>query len=67
MARSEVLSPRAENYYLPPVIFNRQIARDADGNGRIKRVCVDGKQRLSSVRAFMEGKIGCHDKRGGMW
>ncbi|KAF2036311.1 hypothetical protein EK21DRAFT_96252 [Setomelanomma holmii] len=30
-------------------------------------VCVDGKQRLSSVRAFIKGMIPCHDHRGEKW
>ncbi|PSN63547.1 hypothetical protein BS50DRAFT_623296 [Corynespora cassiicola Philippines] len=30
-------------------------------------VCVDGKQRLSSVKAFVIGEIPCHDHRGEKW
>ncbi|OJD35291.1 uncharacterized protein BKCO1_1800050 [Diplodia corticola] len=56
-----------ENHYIPPIIFNRQISRNQDGKARIKRVCIDGKQRLSSVKAFMDGTIGCHDRRGSVW
>ncbi|KAL0260324.1 hypothetical protein SLS55_004010 [Diplodia seriata] len=56
-----------DNHYIPPIIFNRQITRNSDGTARVKRVCVDGKQRLSSVKAFIDGKIGCHDRRGSVW
>lgn len=38
-----------------------------DGINYRKRVCVDGKQRLSSVRAFTKGEIPCHDLNGGKW
>lgn len=43
-------------YFIPPIIFNVQ-KRDIHNF----RVCVDGKQRLSSVRAFMKGEIGFDD------
>ncbi|KAF4537505.1 uncharacterized protein LTHEOB_1696 [Lasiodiplodia theobromae] len=56
-----------ENVCIPPIIFNRQITRMEDGTARVKRVCVDGKQRLSSLKAFMEGRIGCHDRHGSIW
>ena len=38
-----------------------------DGAGRFHRTCVDGKQRLSSVSAFLHGDIPCHDKDGKSW
>ncbi|KAF2083304.1 hypothetical protein K490DRAFT_6676, partial [Saccharata proteae CBS 121410] len=53
-----------ENFFVPPVIFNLKERVDEDGCKRPYRVCVDGKQRLSSIQAFMEGRIGCHDKNG---
>ncbi|EKG18059.1 protein of unknown function DUF262 [Macrophomina phaseolina MS6] len=56
-----------ENFYIAPLIFNRKITRDQSGVAHIKRVCVDGKQRLSSVRSFFQGKIGCHDRQGRVW
>ena len=43
-------------YFIPPIIFNVQKRNDHNF-----RVCVDGKQRLSSVRAFMKGEIGFED------
>ncbi|KZV64549.1 hypothetical protein PENSPDRAFT_656497 [Peniophora sp. CONT] len=41
------------NYHIPPLIF----ARTADDEGFVKRVCIDGKQRLSSIKNFMDGVI----------
>ncbi|KAF7571153.1 repeatmulti-domain protein [Pyrenophora tritici-repentis] len=55
-----------ENYYIPPIILNSQ-SNTASGNGKDTLVCVDGKQRLSSVRAFVKGMIPCHDCRGEKW
>ncbi|KAJ4368962.1 hypothetical protein N0V83_006044 [Neocucurbitaria cava] len=55
-----------ENFYIPPIILNKKPA--ANGNGtQVTLVCVDGKQRLSSVRAFIKGMIPCHDHRGEKW
>ncbi|KAE8845884.1 hypothetical protein PTNB73_01865 [Pyrenophora teres f. teres] len=55
-----------ENYYIPPIILNSQ-SNAANGNRKDIHVCVDGKQRLSSVRAFVKGMIPCHDYRGEKW
>ncbi|KAF8157943.1 hypothetical protein B0H34DRAFT_706813 [Crassisporium funariophilum] len=41
------------NFYIPPVVF--AVVRDED-NEEI-RVCVDGKQRLTSIQKFMDGQI----------
>ncbi|KAF1991665.1 hypothetical protein K402DRAFT_416941 [Aulographum hederae CBS 113979] len=53
-----------DNFYVPPVIFNKKKVITPSGGVRWKRTCVDGKQRLSSVKAFMAGKIPCHDRLG---
>ena len=69
----QVLSDRAmlksiENYYVPPVLFNVEKIPSDDGSApKYKRTCVDGKQRLSSIRDFIEGKIPCHDRKGSPW
>lgn len=58
----------AENYYIPPIILNKKTSPVLnDGNPRDILVCVDGKQRLSSVQAFVKGIIPCHDHRGDKW
>lgn len=54
-------------YFVPPIIFNvyERMEKDPDNPGRkvrrVYRVCVDGKQRLTSVRKFMDGLIGFYD------
>ncbi|KAL6153273.1 hypothetical protein ACJBU6_08426 [Exserohilum turcicum] len=57
-----------ENYYIPPIILNKKTSPVLnDGNPRDILVCVDGKQRLSSVQAFVKGIVPCHDHRGDKW
>jgi uncharacterized protein DUF262 len=42
------------NYYVPPVVF--AISKDpVDGYER--RLCVDGKQRLTSIQKFFDGQV----------
>ena len=41
------------NFYIPPVIF----AVQKDEDGEETRVCVDGKQRLTSILKFMDGVL----------
>ncbi|PPQ95752.1 hypothetical protein CVT26_015878 [Gymnopilus dilepis] len=47
------------NFYIPPVIF--AVHKDSEGNET--RVCVDGKQRLTSIQRFMDGSIPHIDTR----
>ncbi|KAI9452686.1 hypothetical protein BJY52DRAFT_1291929 [Lactarius psammicola] len=39
------------NFYIPPIIF--AVSQSSDGTER--RVCIDGKQRLTSIQKFMDG------------
>ncbi|KAH8684293.1 hypothetical protein BGZ60DRAFT_523515 [Tricladium varicosporioides] len=52
-------------YFIPPIIFNVKSHQVDDGNGGKRmtyiRICVDGKQRLTSVHKFMNGQIGFFD------
>ncbi|WVW81667.1 hypothetical protein I302_103662 [Kwoniella bestiolae CBS 10118] len=41
------------NYYVPPIIF--AVSKDEAGNHT--RICIDGKQRCTSILWFMDGKI----------
>ncbi|KAH7888574.1 hypothetical protein F5I97DRAFT_1803315 [Phlebopus sp. FC_14] len=41
------------NFYVPPIIF----AVQKDEDGETVRVCVDGKQRLTSIQKFLDGLI----------
>lgn len=60
---SGLVNSLMENYYIPPVIFNKYRRPD----GRVLFVCVDGKQRLTSVISFMRGLISCTDHRNAGW
>ncbi|TAQ88686.1 hypothetical protein B7494_g2962 [Chlorociboria aeruginascens] len=52
-------------YFIPPIIFNFNDIIVTDEKGKktpsTLRVCVDGKQRLTSVYKFMKGAIGIYD------
>jgi uncharacterized protein with ParB-like and HNH nuclease domain len=57
-----------ENFYIPPIILNKKPRPNPDATAQqYALVCVDGKQRLSSVMAFVKGLIPCHDHRGEKW
>ncbi|KAH6618677.1 hypothetical protein C7974DRAFT_400627 [Boeremia exigua] len=57
-----------ENFYIPPIILNKKPRQAQDPSApKETLVCVDGKQRLSSVLAFIKGMIPCHDHRGEKW
>ncbi|EIM80690.1 uncharacterized protein STEHIDRAFT_125712 [Stereum hirsutum FP-91666 SS1] len=48
-----VLDSIMRNFYLPPIIFS--VSQESDGTE--KRICIDGKQRLTSIQKFMDGEI----------
>jgi uncharacterized protein with ParB-like and HNH nuclease domain len=41
------------NFYIPPVVF----AVQKDDEGEEVRICVDGKQRLTSIQKFFDGHV----------
>ncbi|KAF8492334.1 hypothetical protein F5888DRAFT_1729821 [Russula emetica] len=47
----EIIDSLYHNFYIPPVIF--AVMRDEDGEE--VRICVDGKQRLTSIVKFLDG------------
>ncbi|KAG6866449.1 hypothetical protein C0991_003967 [Blastosporella zonata] len=49
------------NFYIPPIVFAVHPAED-DPNDEV-RVCVDGKQRLTSIQKFCDGQIPYKDPR----
>ncbi|KAJ3556857.1 hypothetical protein NM688_g1792 [Phlebia brevispora] len=51
------------NYYIPPIIF--AVRTSAEGHER--RICIDGKQRLTSIRRFMDGEIYHKDGNKRYW
>ncbi|TVY21897.1 hypothetical protein LARI1_G000276 [Lachnellula arida] len=51
-------------YFIPPIIFNvknRIVNRNGQKEVVYTRICVDGKQRLTSIHKFMKGQIGFFD------
>lgn len=61
---SQLIDSLMENFYIPPIIFNRRVDKYTS---EAILVCVDGKQRLSSVKAFVQGLIPCQDHLGNKW
>jgi hypothetical protein len=49
----EIIDSLYHNFYIPPVIF--AILEDDDGEE--VRICVDGKQRLTSIVKFLDGQV----------
>lgn len=58
-AMSRFIESMIRGYYVPPVVFNLKVLKDNDEYQRIRRTCVDGKQRLISIRDFLRGNIPC--------
>src|SRR5579862_9131054 len=58
-----------ESFYIPPLIFNveNRTVGPNQGDTQNVRVCVDGKQRLSSILKFVKGLVPCEDKDGARW
>ncbi|EAU84845.2 hypothetical protein CC1G_00364 [Coprinopsis cinerea okayama7 len=53
------------NFYIPPLVFAVKYSEELEGN---IWVCVDGKQRLTSIMRFMDGSIPHKDpKTGKSW
>ncbi|PUU74802.1 hypothetical protein B9Z19DRAFT_1132544 [Tuber borchii] len=63
---SKLIQSILANFYVPPIIFN-VIKFIENGERRYKRVCIDGKQRLTSIRKFVDGEIPVLDGRGQKW
>ncbi|KAF5343655.1 hypothetical protein D9758_014691 [Tetrapyrgos nigripes] len=47
------------NFFVPPVLFAVDPSND-------QKTCIDGKQRLSSIKRFMDGEIPFKDSRSGV-
>ncbi|CAI6260838.1 unnamed protein product [Periconia digitata] len=59
---SSLINSLMENYYVPPIILNRKRVMK-----KHVHMCVDGKQRLTSVKRFIQGDIPCRDHDGEKW
>ena len=56
------------NYYVPPLIFKVISGTKPGTNERRRwRTCIDGKQRLTTIRKFFDGEIPYIDKRRQKW
>ncbi|KAG9099070.1 hypothetical protein FS749_002206 [Ceratobasidium sp. UAMH 11750] len=51
--QSKLIDSILRNFYVPPILFC--ITEDSSGNQT--RICIDGKQRLTSIRRFLDGLI----------
>ncbi|KAG8753032.1 hypothetical protein FRC12_011690 [Ceratobasidium sp. 428] len=51
--QSKLIDSILRNFYVPPILFC--ISEDSSGNQT--RICIDGKQRLTSIRRFLDGLI----------
>lgn len=61
---SQRLTVITVGYFIPPIIFNvknRIVKKNGQKEVVYTRICVDGKQRLTSVHKFMKGQIGFFD------
>lgn len=56
-----------QDYCIPPIIFNNQTRTIDETRSREVKVCIDGKQRLSSVSRFMNAEIPCFDRKDAKW
>ncbi|ODQ56166.1 hypothetical protein SAICODRAFT_4361 [Saitoella complicata NRRL Y-17804] len=55
---SGLIHSMLHEFYVPPIIFSlSRILNQNNSKPRITRTVVDGKQRLSSIKAFMLGQI----------
>ncbi|KAI9788860.1 MAG: hypothetical protein M1816_006524 [Peltula sp. TS41687] len=65
---SGLIKSIAEQFYIPPVIFNLVTREDpVTTTSETIKVCVDGKQRLTSIKNFMDGMVPVKDYRGHNW
>ncbi|KAH9034821.1 hypothetical protein EDB85DRAFT_1863556 [Lactarius pseudohatsudake] len=60
----EIVDSLFHNFYVPPVIFAVML----DEEGEEVRVCVDGKQRLTSIVKFLDGHVRLqHSSAPNLW
>ena len=64
---SSLITSLVENYYVAPLLFNVLSVQMPNGTTKEVHVCMDGKQRLSSLKAFIDGSAHCKDKTGMNW
>jgi hypothetical protein len=55
--QSAVIDSIFRHCYVPPILFSIHVRENEDGDNEDLRICVDGKQRLSSIYKFMNNEI----------
>lgn len=61
--QSAVIGSLLSHFYIPPILFSSR----PSSNGGPSFTCIDGKQRLSSIRHFMRNEIPCKDNSEKSW
>ncbi|KAI9737914.1 MAG: hypothetical protein M1834_009284 [Cirrosporium novae-zelandiae] len=63
---SELIKSLFRDFAVPPIILSKRKI-GLRGGEREHFVCVDGKQRLTSIREFMRGKLAITDQHNDEW
>jgi hypothetical protein len=65
---THLLDSLFRNFYVPPVIFKVTTGVKPGTNERRRwRICIDGKQRLTTIKRFFDGEIPYIDDRKRKW
>ncbi|KAJ1304842.1 hypothetical protein OPQ81_005976 [Rhizoctonia solani] len=51
--QSNLIDSIFKDYFIPPVLFAKRFGEEGEEN----KICIDGKQRLTSIHRFMDGYI----------
>lgn len=62
LKQSAIIESIMRHYYVPPILLS---AKEAKNEGDPEYICIDGKQRLSSVYRFMNNEIPVKGKSPG--
>jgi hypothetical protein len=66
--QTDLIDSFFNNYYVPPLIFKVVSGVKEGTNQRRKwRTCIDGKQRLTTIKRFFDGKIPYVDRQKRKW
>ncbi|CAO1630051.1 unnamed protein product [Parajaminaea phylloscopi] len=58
--QSAIIESLLSHYYIPPILLSEKKLK----NGDTRWTCIDGKQRLSSIKLFMSNEIPVYDANG---
>jgi len=66
--QTDLIDSFFNNYYVPPLIFKVVTGVKEGTNERRRwRTCIDGKQRLTTIKRFFDGEIPYIDKKKNKW